>query len=100
MKKKRYLLAAVVVALFALACTAAAAEPEVEAPEQSAYLGDVEVMYVPEWDCYVITTETGSTMAACSKGTSSGMTMRFALTIAAETLMYWAKPPPIWTYSS
>ncbi|MBC5734724.1 MULTISPECIES: hypothetical protein [Lawsonibacter] len=60
MKKKRYLLAAVVVALFALACTAAAAEPEVEAPEQSAYLGDVEVMYVPEWDCYVITTETGS----------------------------------------
>ena len=39
MKKKRYLLAAVVVALFALACTAAAAEPEGEAPEQSAYLG-------------------------------------------------------------
>lgn len=60
MKKKRYLLAAVVVALFALACTAAAAGAEVEAPEQSAYLGDVEVMYVPEWDCYVITTETGS----------------------------------------
>lgn len=37
MKKKRYLLAAVVVALFALACTAAAAEPEVEAPRSRAH---------------------------------------------------------------